>query len=100
MDSVTDSLIQNPFHYSLPALLKTVQRDLFDRQYDPTSSQYLSVVERKCEKQELKKKKSVGKPNDPREEPVTEQKELVFVLVAAGIPHLYTVLSLLPLVCA
>lgn len=46
-----------------------------------------------------KRKNPVGEPNDPKEGPVTEQKELMFVLVTVGIPHLCAVLSLLLLVC-
>lgn len=49
----------------------------------------------KCEKQELKKKNPVAKPSDPREGPVTEENERMFVLVTVGIPHLCPVLSLL-----
>lgn len=37
--------ILNPFNYSPPVLpLKSVQSDLFDREYDPILSQHLSVV--------------------------------------------------------
>lgn len=99
-NSVTNNLILNPLHYLQPALLEKNQRDLFDRQYDPTSSWYLSVVERKCGKtQIIKRKHPLGKPNDARERPVKEQKELMFVLVTVGIPHWCGAFSHLLLVC-
>lgn len=50
-------------------------------------------------KNESRKKNPVGKPNDPREWPVTEQKALMFVLVTVGVPRLCSLLSLLLLVC-
>lgn len=98
VNSVTDSLIRNPFHYSLPVLLKDFKG------IHPTDSVTLPHHSnfpwwKRSVKNKKKKKNPVGKPNDPREGPVIAQKELMFVLVTTGIPHLCTVLSLLLLVC-
>lgn len=92
--SVTNSLIPNPIRYSLAGSAEKFQKDLFDRRCDRTTSQHLSVVEGCAKKQS---KNPVGKPEDLRDGPVTEQK--IFVLVMVGIPHLCAVISQPPLMC-